>query len=271
MSRGGTIEVELRELLDAQDPRTIAEMKEADTDSNTGRIKDVSRYDNGYSIEFNSQGGVAVGIGLPDDHNPDKFEPKVGDTITVYGGLGRRAHGIDINGREMYWLTPLERVAEYVRWLADHDRRKREEFAREKPDLDGRYDALPAPLKARIDRFRGEAADFRIDAEGYELFCCAEAAKFAQAARDAVETGADADAVNDFWARSDREAGTVWEKEPDVPEVRWLLWAWALNSRAYDYDHERQRLALDCDEGHSGNTFGGAMLLAHALLEGRDV
>lgn len=271
MPRGGTVEVELRALLDAEDPRTIAEMKADDTEFDGGQITSVARTEHGYSLEWASGEGGTFGIGLTDDKNPDKVEPEVGDQIRVYGRFGSRIHGIDLNGRECFWLTPLERTAEYVQWLADHDRRKREEFAREKPDLDAQYDALPDPLKARIDRFRSESADFRVDSEGYELFCCTEAAKVAQAARDAIEAGADSEAVDEFWSRTDRKPDTIWEDEPESSEARWLLWAWALNTDAYDYDHARQKRLLGLADGHSGNTFGGSMALANALLAGEKV
>lgn len=253
MPKGGTIEAELRELLDAEDPRTIAEMKDADETADTGPIKRVTPYDGGYSIEWASSDGGTYGIGLADDRNPDKFEPKAGDTITVYGRFGGEVHGIDINGREMFWRTPLERVADRVSWLANHDRDKRERFVKDRARIDALYEELPPPLKARIDRFRAERPDFRIDSEAYEFAAVADAPKIALALAEQHE-----------WALDDDLAVTDESVTPD-----------AINDAIkafYDLPYEKQKQSVpNLDDGHSGNTFGAAVGLAGALLRGQEV
>jgi hypothetical protein len=253
---------EVEQLLDAEDGRTIGEMIAADSHTECIVTK-VRREGETTTVEFDN--GLSTFLRGP--------KVKVGDTVWLYdggnGGWGSERHGWALNGEIVEWRTPLERVAERLRWLADHDRRKREEFVEERMKLDADFAALPTVLKERIERFRVENPDFRIKSERYELFCCTEAAKFAQAARSDRRMGKkDADA---FWrgTKLRREAGgTVWDERPDSVAARWLLWAWALNTKAYDYDYKWQRKVLGCSDGHSGNTFGGAMHLAISLVEG---
>lgn len=248
MTRMGTLEDgdvrTMMELRQGGDPRTIPEMKAAD-EWQEGPITEVTPYGegDGWSVSFReemtSKGPATypgtMGLGVPKfDGKP---EPKVGDTLRVYGGgFGSTFHGIDINSVEVFWRTPWERMAKRVQWLADYDRRKREHFAAEKDELDRKFDALPDPLKRRIERFRGEDPAFRVESEAYELVACVDGAKIAAHLRYEVDAGADpGEAVKRF----------------------------------YDLGWERQKeLVPDLDEGHSGNTFGGACRLALALLRG---
>jgi hypothetical protein len=166
-------------------------------------------------------------------------EVKVGDRVRFYGGasLGDMSHGWALNGKMVEWRTPWERFAERVKWLADYDRRQREGFARAKTQMDARYEALSAPLKARIDRFRAESPDFRVRSEEYEMVACVDADKIADHLRPRVEAGEDPGAL--------------------VKEFYDLPWA--------------EQLTVGIDEGHSGNTFGGACSLARSLLLGKPV
>lgn len=259
-------------LHEESDPRTIAEMK-ADDKFEEGEITAVDPYSDGdgWSLSY----GDCYGLGCPKINGGP--EPHVGDTLRVYTpGFGSQFHGLDINGQEVFWRTPWERLAERIKWLADHDRRRRENFAKRKDQFDADFDALPQPLQERIQRFRDEDPAFRVESESYELFACVEAAKFAEAAQQAVAKGANAAEVNEFWLmpvggsmeNGVREHGTVFEEEPSIPQQRWLVWAWALNTGTFQYDHDRQKQILGLADGHSGNTFGGAMRLAHQLLEG---
>lgn len=216
----------------------------------------------------------------------DEVEPEPGQTVRLYGnGFGYPFHGCDVEGEELFWWTPLERDAERVRWLAQHDRKQREQFVESQEQLDADFEALPEPLKARIQRFRDGDPGFRVTSEGYEMFCCVEAAKFAKAAREATagpfDKWADGKDVAEFWNDEDlrRKVSTGkyedgwWAEDPgpENPAQRWLLWVWALSSEAYDYDTKRQLKLLGADDGHSGNTFGGAMMLAVRYIQGKDV
>lgn len=180
-----------------------------------------------------------------------KPEPKEGDTIRVYGQLGRPFYGIDLNGVEVFWRTPWERFARRVEMLAGFDREHRERFEQNRDAMDRRYDALPAVLKARIDRFRSERADFRIDSEAYEMAAVGDAPKIARAL-----------AGREGWKLDDDL------RAPGVPKER----IEAVIQSFMDENYERQKeLVPDLDEGHSGNTFGGAVRLAYALLAGEGV
>jgi hypothetical protein len=90
--------------------------------------------------------------------------------------------------------------------------------------MDADYDALPDDFKQRIDRFRKNNPDFRVDYEAYEMFCCMEAIKIANACKT-VEN------VDKF------------------------------------YKSGNSKLVPDLSDGHSGNTFGCACLLAKLHLE----
>lgn len=237
MTRMGTLEdgdvqtmIELRR---GGDARTIAEMKAEDRYEDHV-VKEVRGPSRGY-FDVTCEDGI--GLGVPKRRG--KPEPKPGDAIRIYGqGFGFAFHGIDLNGVEIFWRTPWERLLERVKWLAEYDRRKRETFARSKPKMDAAFNALPDPLKRRIERFRREDPAFRIDSESYEMASCSDAPKIAEALRPEIEAGADpGDAVERFHKLS-------WE--------------------------EQKALVPKLSDGHSGNTFGGACRLALALLRGED-
>lgn len=137
---------ELATLLAADDPRSIAEMKAADK-YEEGTLTEVTPYrgGDGYRLGYDH-----MGCGIRADRNRNGIVPEVGQTIRVYGpGFGSPFHGIDIDGREVFWLTPLERVARRVVWLAKHDRDKRERAVRDAPKIATDYASLSAPLGVR--------------------------------------------------------------------------------------------------------------------------
>lgn len=253
---------EVEQLLDAEDGRTIGEMIAQDPHTEYV-VEKVERGKDGTTVHL--EGSLCTYLPGP--------EVNVGDTVWIYdggrSGWGSERHGWALNGEVVEWKTPLERVAERLRWLADHDRKKREQFVDERMKLDADFAGLPTPLKERIERFRVESPDFRVKDESYEMFCCVEAAKFAHAARSDRREGKEE--AEEFWESTELRsqcAGGVWDERPESAEVRWLMWAWALNTKAYDYDYKRQQKVLGCSDQHSGNTFGGAMHLALSLLSG---
>jgi len=253
---------------------TIAEMKAADNYQDH-RIENVERGDDFTSITTDDGTGLGWSRERVGDERYDGVVPKLGSAIRIYSpsGFGSSFHGIDVDAQELFWKTPMERDADRAAWLADYDRRNRERFAEQKASLDLDYEMLPDPLKARIDRFREADPSFRVDSEGYEMFCCTEAAKFYRRAKEAGDKRERPDAVDAFFASPDRAKGDkVWDVElPDDPALAWLLYAWAVGDEPGGYDHKTQRAMLDHTDQHSGNTFGGAMSLAAALLRGDDV
>ncbi len=162
----------------------------------------------------------------------DGVEPKVGDVVRLYpGGFGFKIHGQDLNGEPIYFKTEIEREFDHVQYRLDLERRRAAEFEERRDDLDAAYDALPAPFRARLDRFRAGDATFRYESEGYESFVLVEAAKIAEAI-------------------------------PDADRVETL--------RRGPHDDQREAAPFLSDQ-HSGNTWGSAWFMAESLLRGCDV
>ena len=107
--------------------------------------------------------------------------PVVGDKITLYIKNGSTIRGMDLNGKCLYYKTDSELDQEWQQWRADYSRRKKEAFEKNKAQMDSDYESLPLLFRKRIDRFREEDPDFRVDSEAYELFCLTEAVKIANA------------------------------------------------------------------------------------------
>lgn len=238
---------ELRELLDQEDPRSLDEIKRADR-WQEGTVQEATRSDDGWFVSWTEERergrdgavrastfGGSFGAWVPDKG----IEVKPGDTIRFYGdGFGFEFHGIDVNGREVFWRTPWERIARRVEGLASSDRRKRERYAEHHAQLMADYRALPEPFQKRLDRFADQSQTFWMESGAYELFCCKEAVKIAEHLRQDVEAGADpGEAVAAF----------------------------------YDLSFDEQKRRAGVDDGHSGNTFGTACALARAYLSGEAV
>lgn len=220
---------EFEELKRGLDTRLIPQMK-AEDDYEDSTITKVEPYTDGHGWSV-SMGSLCLGV----PRIEGKPEPHAGDTIRVYSkGLGFAFHGIDLNGVEVFYRTPYERLAERVRWLAEYDRKQRERLAEQGSEYEAQVAALPGPLRERIKRFERQSPSFWLDSGGYELFCCTEAAKIAEALSKLDR--------DDDWAL----------------RVAWF--------RSLKFE-EQQRIA-DISDGHSGNTFGVACMLAQALLEG---
>lgn len=249
--RAGDID-EFARLKSDDDPRTIEEMIAEDSYEEV--IVDKVRSPGEPGGYWDVQWGNGTGTALKP---PEGVTISIGDRIRFYGwgagSIGGKRHGWALNGHLIEWQTPWERFAERVQWLADYDRRKRENFAARKADLDAKYEALPAPLKARIDRFRAARRDFRIDSEAYEMAAVADAPKIARAIARAHGWSLD-----DELAVTDRQvSATAIEAAVDA-------------FRALSYE-QQQRMVPDLDPGHSGNTFGWATRLAYGLLVGEEL
>jgi len=120
------------------------------------------------------------------------------------------------------------------------------------------YALLPPALKVRIDRFREDPA-WRAEGEAYEMAAVYDAPKIARAI--AVRGGWPLDewtlAVKPLDDESD-EAREAREQETSEA-VEWFR----------DLSHgEQTAMVPDLEPGHSGNTFGGAVMLSYRLLAG---
>ncbi len=170
--------------------------------------------------------GRAMGIGCP--KVPGLPAPQFGETLRLYGrGFGSTVRGIVINGRVYRYQTAAEADAAHEQWCLDREVQREREFTEQRDATDRRIAALPPLFQERIAKFQRDGGyAFRRDYEGYELFCCEQAVVIA----DALKTD---------------EAVLAWAKLP----------------------YEQQKAAVPgLDDGHSGNTFGMAVRLAHWSL-----
>ena len=208
---------------------------------------------------------------------PISPRPKKGMLIRVWSN-GNQNHGVTlIEGDRLvpvYYKTKREMDVEHAAWIADHQKKQRQDFVDNVVRLDAEYDALPPALKRRIDRFR-EDPDFRWKEEAYEMAACAEAGRLYKAAMDPA-TGILLKAnkiklPKDLSLKSyDQPKGvgiTDWE---DTPENR-LIAIDAINGAPNSYNFKLlESLFPWIDRGHSGNTWGHAVSFAMYLVRDGD-
>jgi hypothetical protein len=168
-----------------------------------------------------------TGFGFKAEYLGPMKQPEVGDMIRVYGGWGDRTRGVDLRGEPVFYKTPDQLAAEHEEWKAHHKERQRKTFERNRRKLDRQFAALPPEFQRRISWFRAWNPDFRVENEGYEMMVCVDAVKIAEAMKTVA-------GVKRFGKAS-------WKKQ-----------------------HE---LVPGLEEGHSGNSFGCAVMLARLYLE----
>lgn len=154
------------------------------------------------------------------------WEPRVGQAVRYYGGLGRPVRGVVIDGREAYYRTPEEEAERHRKWVEEKNEKDKAEFEARRTELDAQYESLPKEFKARIDKFRNTNPDFRWRFEQYEMMCCLDAVKIAE------------------WAKT--------TLEPSQSMVTF---------QSMSYEKQSELVALT--DGHSGNSFGFACRLAY--------
>ncbi len=110
-----------------------------------------------------------------------KIVPEVGDIARVYIKNGSTVRGLDLNGIFVFYKTDEQLEQEHEIWCENYEKEKKERFEKEKSQLDQDYESLPDVFKKRIDKFRKNNPKFRADYEAYEMFCCKEAIKIANA------------------------------------------------------------------------------------------
>lgn len=155
--------------------------------------------------------------------------PSVGETMRSYGrGIGCTVRGIVVGGRVYRYMTEAEENESHAEQCREREAKLEQEFVANRADTDRRIAALPALFRERLEKFQRDGGhDFRRDYEGYELFTCEQAVVIA----DALHTG---EAIVAFRAAS---------------------------------RDEQKVLVPDLSDGHSGNTFGAACLLARTYVE----
>jgi len=154
-------------------------------------------------------------------------KPKIGDAITIYLVNVSMIRGVDINNIQVYYKSDEQLEQEHKEWCDNYEKEKQEAFKRDKEQMDADYEALPDNFKKRIDRFRKNNPNFREDFEKYELFCCTEALKIAG----------------------------ICKTQEDIMKFHELGF------------EEQIKILPTLSDGHSGNTFGCACMLARIQLE----
>ncbi len=158
-------------------------------------------------------------------------KPKVGQIARFYGGgIGYVVRGLDLDGQEVFYRTPEQEAELHAQQVREWEAKDKAAFEKNKANLDAQYDALPEVFQRRIDRFRANNPDFRWKYEAYEMLVCTQAVEIAEALKTV-------DAIR------------AW-KEMDF--------------------RKQKRLVPSLSDGHSGNTFGAACLLAILYLEQPD-
>lgn len=189
----------------------------------TGVINKVHKLKNGdYDIVLDS----SIGFILSNKYQYE--EPKIGDKVELETDYTNTIRGVKINDQQIFYKTDEQVEQERQEWLKENQRQKEEEFEKNKFQMDEDYNNLPFVFQQRIDRFRRGNPKFRIDYEGYELFCCKEAVKIAS------------------------YFNITQEKE-------FIEFAKA------SYDEQKLKVPT-LGTGHSGNTFGAAVRLAYWYL-----
>ena len=157
-------------------------------------------------------------------------KPRIGNVVRFYFDETRSVRGLYINGRKSYYHTREEQAK-----LNAERRRKQEAsekalFRKNRPKLDAQYRSLPEVFKHRIDKFRQNNPDFRWKYEAYEMYVCTQAVKIAEAAQKAE-----------------------------------VIRSWDEGNGFISFEKAKS-VVPGLDDGHSGNTFGAACLLAILYL-----
>lgn len=192
---------------------------EADDDFEEHQITEVRVGKDRIEVGFNVCTFCSVEFGT--------ITPVVGMTLRLYPrGMGDEVRGVFIDGVCFRYRTPTQQDWKHRLWCAQKNADDQARAAREIPDRDRRWAALPPEFRARKQRFMANNPEWRRDYEGYELFTCEEAYKIALVFESADQIAA--------WSQ------LSWEAQKELhPEI---------------------------GDGHSGNTFGMACRLAMAYL-----
>jgi hypothetical protein len=135
----------------------------------------------GNDLTLTVNGGSCLNVSKP------KFKVEKGMKVRFYGkGFGYTVRGVAIEDKNdklkiIYYRTPKEAEQNHQKYYRNEDKKKQKKFEENKEAMDKEYESLPELFRKRIDRFRSGNSNFRRDFEGYEMFCCKEAIKIANA------------------------------------------------------------------------------------------
>lgn len=188
------------------------------------------------------------------------FVPQVDDVVIVYTKGFSMIRGVVIDGRVIRYQTPEQAAAEFEQWKKNWRLEKLERYVANIDTLKARVEALPTPLRHRMERFAVEGGvEFWIDSAEYEMAVLEGAAALLRKVRDLSLVNY----INILENNSEQETAAA---------VKWIKDWWAINTKEHNYDYQRQmEMVPDFGDGHSGNTAGAAYAFAIAVLEGRDI
>lgn len=100
--------------------------------------------------------------------------PQVGDPYRLYGvgrgGLGAPVGG-DLRGVACWYKTTAEQDQEHAAMLASIQQKRQDDFNENCEKYQEQYEALPDPLKRRVDRYVANCpTEWWVDFGGYELY-----------------------------------------------------------------------------------------------------
>ncbi len=189
-------------------------------------------------VELRFDGGLVTGYRRTESNAPE-FVPEAGQMVRFYGrhagSLGGSRRGLVIDGTVIQYRTEEEDKAYHRLQRHKREVERQREFEENEEDLYARWDALPVPFRARLTYFVRHNPDFYWEFLPYELMVCEDAAKLALVA-------------------SAHEDPSAWIEQ------------------FYKLDYERQREQVpQLSDGHSGNSFGFVVRLAHVHARGEMV
>jgi hypothetical protein len=218
--------------------------------------------EHGESFSITRSDGWSFGLSKRDLKG---YVPQAGDWAVFVGDIGRPVAGVIVNGHTVFMKSQADMDAEHAQWVKNLRLERLEEFVKNGPALEKRIDALPAPLRARMYRFKAKDGpekwmEFLIDGAGYEMYALEGAAALLRKVQSlALIEDANEPAANPTAA---------------AMAIDWINDWWNINSDKHDppYDYAKQMAEVpDFGEGHSGNTAGAAKMLAVKALEGADL
>jgi hypothetical protein len=191
----------------------------------------------GEYVTLTFDGGLVTGYRKNDVSHPD-FVPKAGQTVRFYGKnagvLGGSRRGLMIDGLLLQYRTEEEDRAHHRLQLMKSDAERQREYEKNAGLLEEKLDALPIPYRARVTYYLEHNPDFYWKYLAYELSVCQDASRLAQTAR---------------------------RQQPDEPAA----WVEDFHNKSYD---EQMEIAPWMSDGHSGNSFGFVVRLAHIDVSG---
>lgn len=175
--------------------------------------------------DISSESGTCFGL-----KKKYKVKPKVGDEITLHTKNFSLIRGMDLNGEIIFYKTDAQLEVHRIKEQLKYKKQKEEQFKKEEKGLNESYDKLPKIFQERIDRFRKNNPDFRIDYESYEMFCCKQAIEIANGCKTK-------------------------EKVQEFSKLNW---------------NDQKKMVKKLDDGHSGNTFSASVQLAYLYLNNEE-